>query len=61
MRLNEFGNSIGEEDLSYISGDERDFNEVVFENQLQPRNDIRMLSKATSPLQQRIEALKGDH
>jgi hypothetical protein len=32
--------SPGEEDLSYISGDERDFNEINNDNPLHRRNEI---------------------
>lgn len=50
----------GEEDLSYVSGDERDFNESVQELRFGAHDTRRQRMKNVSPIQQRIEALKGD-
>lgn len=44
----------GEEDLSYVSGDERDFNESVQEQRLVP-NELKRNLKYSNPVKTRIE------
>lgn len=61
---NKEGDPFGEEDLSYVSGDEHDFNEQVQELNIQNSESLfknMQNSRSTaSPVQKRIEAQKGN-
>ena len=61
---NKDGDPFGEEDLSYVSGDEHDFNEQVQELNIQNSEslfkNIQNSRSNASPAQKRIEAQKGN-